>query len=242
MKHLQNFREYLNESIEEEEDRKRSSNWSFEYLTISYYFYKFGLDNLIREYGEETFSNEQELCDLMKVKQLNMYGRNFVNLEDDRPTDAGLSHTGINLEKVYFEYSGHTEPKLRDVVISILDLIIFKKWDNDNFNGIAKTIKLAEKEKTKAEIKAENLKLKFELETIIKDYIFEEGEIVTLHTKGSSDDLFEIKIIESGKNPYFNRLDRNIGVKFGPFQRKLYDIIYPHKLDSKYFNIKIDLH
>ena len=240
MKYLQNFIEYIKESIEDD-DRKRSSNWSFEYLTISYYFYKFGLENLIKDYGEEKFSNEQELCELMKVKQLNMYGRNFVNLEDDRPTDAGLSHTGINLEKVYFEYSDYTESKLRDVVISILDLIIFKNWDNDDFNGIAKTAKLAEKEKTKAEIKAEKLKLKSELETIIKDYVFEEGEIVTLHTKGSSDDdLFEIKIIESGKNPYFNRLDRNIGVKFGPFQRKLYDIIYPHKLDKKYFNIKID--
>ena len=212
-----------------------------EYLTISYYFYKFGLDNLIREYGEETFSNEQELCELMKVKQLNMYGRNFVSLENDI-NDIGLSHTGVTLSKVYDEYKDYSEPEFRDVVIPILDLIIFKKWDNDNFNGIAKKEKLIEKERTKDEIKAKNLKLKQELINILDSYLFKVGEIVTLHKKGSPpDDIFDCIITKGGilyTKPNYKRLDRNVDFEV-QLNRNLYDIIFPHNLGQEYANIKI---
>ena len=234
MKYLFNFNHFLNESIEKE--RTRSSNWSKEYLMINYYFYRFGLDKLIGE----NFRTEQELCNLMGIPKygLNMHDRNFVSLEkedkleNDGLSDSGLSHTGRTLKEVYYEFSGYTESEFRNKIYPILDLI-YKGYNNDYFLDKSKELKRTNKSNQLNQLKTE-------LKEIIQNYDFQKGEKVILHLKKSKDDPFDIIITKGGKNPMYNRLDRNLGFEFGPLNKNLFDIIYPYDLDPKYMNIKID--
>jgi len=196
-----------------------------------FYYHKFGLKKL-------GIQDETELSHIMNVSigSIQMHIRQYIGIENKYgKTDlAGLGKEGKIMWKIFSEYDNSSEEEIREDVLDILYSL--KKRGQNN-----KYFRLADKERTKAEIKAENLKLKAELETIIKNYIFEEGEIVTLHNAKSPSDPFEIRITKGGKSPYYNRFDRNTEFEFGPLNNKIFDIIYPHKLDKKYFNIKIDL-
>ena len=234
---LYNFKEYINESNDE---RERSETWSLEYATLILYFHKFGLNKL-------GIKDEGELAEIMNtsIGSIQKHERNIVSLDRDF-SDSGLSHVGNYFEIDYYKYGNYSELKLREICLEILDSME-NGMTNVDFLKINKTrndipkLSLDDKKIIKTEFIENKSKLKTEFKEIIQNYDFKEDEKVTLHLKKSKEDPFDIIItrIDNGKI-FYNRLDRNLGFEFGPLNKILYDIIYPHNLDPKYINIKID--
>lgn len=231
MKYLLKFNNYLNESV----DKDRSGTWCIEYNIILYYCYKFGYNNL--------GLNENDLSDMMNVKLGSFIAhlRQFVFLENN-PTDTGLAKPGTYMEYVFYNYNKYSENDLLKIVLNILDQID-NGMTNELFlkkNKLENKIKSEEKSKIRTEYQTEKEFLKKEYAIIIQNYNFKVGEKITLHNKKSDTEPYDCIITKGGLKPYFKRLDRNTEVEFGPLNKQLYDIIYPHNLDAKYRNIKID--
>jgi len=239
MKHIQNFLEYLKESYYIDKYDKKSDKFSLEYSVILLYRYLYP-NNMEKFFG---IGSDEDLAELLNIAfhSISMTMSNFKNI-DKNSDRTGLSHSGNNLEMVFYDYykSKESESQLRRKVIEILDQMENGKTNKD-FLSINKLIEKPvlssdDKKRIKSEFKSNLEKKKSELNIILDNYIFEEGEIVTLKHKDWNENR-EFVVTKGGKNPSFKQL--NGPVVLDSLIRKNYYIIFPHKLGDEYSDVKL---
>lgn len=237
MKHLQNFMEYIKESFYEIE--KKSDKFSLQYSIILLYRYLYP-DNVEKFLG---IKSDEDLSEILNIAfhSISMTMSNFKNI-DKNSDRTGFSHRGNNLEIAFYTHFDNMESELRKIVLEILDQIENGKTNKDflSMNKLVEkpVLSLDDKKKIKSEFIKNKLQKKLELENILKDYIYEIGEIVTLKHKDWRENR-DFTVTKDGKNPSFKQI--NGPIELDTFIKKNYEIIFPHKLGEEYSNIKVNL-